>query len=111
MADVTLAVIAEKVKNLEKGMIELRKDLKEHMKDNEEDFENLGKKLEDVATVQGRVEMMFTNLVETNKRMDKRIEDIAAAAGKDQGWRALIIDIIKAVVLILGFFATGKFIQ
>ncbi|POD46297.1 hypothetical protein BKM15_26000 [Pseudomonas syringae pv. syringae] len=102
------AVLSLRVETLEQEVKDLKKELKEHAKENTEDFIEVNDRVDDLATVTGRVEIMFANLTQTTKEMKADIKEIAASAGKDQGWRALITDIVKLIILIIVFVATGK---
>lgn len=60
---------------------------------------------------------MFTNLVEmkenfkeTSDEIKKDVKAMSAKNDKDNGWRAIIIDLIKVILMILGFIAGGKII-
>jgi hypothetical protein len=104
------AVNAQRITVLEREMRELKSDFKELKKENAIEHDELDKKLTDSASSVGRIEIMFAHMNQRMDKMDKSIDTIAVAAGKDQGWRALITDIIKAIILIAAFFATGKIV-
>lgn len=105
----TVAVLVEKVSNLEREMREVRKELREHVRENDAEHDKMSDDIVEVATSIGRVEIMFSHLKMTTEGMDKKIDEIAKSAGRDQGWRALITDLIKIILLICGFVASGKF--
>lgn len=105
----TVAVLVEKVRVLEREMGDVKKELREHIRDNDIDHDKMNNDIVSAANSIGRVEIMFAHLKTTTEGMDKKIDDIAKSAGKDQGWRALITDLIKIILLITGFVASGKF--
>lgn len=108
MAD-SVAVLVEKVRVLEREMGHVKKELREHIRDNDTEHDKLNADIVSAASSIGRVELMFAHLKDTTEGMDKKIDDIAKSAGKDQGWRALITDLLKIILLIGGFVASGKF--
>lgn len=108
MAD-SMAVLVEKVRVLEREMGDVKKELREHIRDNDVEHDKMSDDIVATATSIGRVEIMFAHLKTTTEGMDRKIDDIAKSAGKDQGWRALVTDLIKGVLLIGGLIASGKF--
>src|SRR4051812_39115998 len=104
------AVLQLRIETLEREIKDIKNEMKEQSKDNIKEFNDLNDRVDDLATSQGRVEIMFTHVTQRLDKMDKSIETIAESAGKDQGWRALITDIIKLVILIISFIITGKLI-
>ncbi|MCM3598729.1 hypothetical protein M4D55_23500 [Metabacillus idriensis] len=105
----TVAVLVEKVRVLEREMREVKNELRTHIAKNSEEHDELNDDIAAAANSIGRVELMFTHLKTTNENMDKKIDEIAKSAGKDQGWRALLTDLIRGAVLIGGLIASGKF--
>ena len=105
----SVAVLVEKVSNLEREMRDVKKELRDHVRENDVDHDKMNEDIVAASTSIGRVEIMFAHLKTTTEGMDKKIDDIAKSAGRDQGWRALITDLIKIILLISGFVASGKF--
>ncbi|MBW3113017.1 hypothetical protein KYJ26_14300 [Bacillus sp. MCCB 382] len=105
----TVAVLMEKVSNLEREMRDVKQELRDHVRENDIEHDKMNDDIVDVATSIGRVEIMFTHIKDTQSDMKQEISKIAASAGRDQGWRALITDLIKIILLICGFVASGKF--
>lgn len=111
MADgVGFDILKLKIENLEEKLKDLKKEVKDQDKDNVKKFDDLNDRVDDLASTINRIEFMFTNLTSTQNEMKDDIKTIANSAGKDSGWRALMTDVIKAVLLIAGFFATGKWL-
>jgi uncharacterized membrane-anchored protein YhcB (DUF1043 family) len=102
MAEINAELVEHRLKTQQEKIEKLEIELRDFKKDTEEDFAETNEKVNKLATSQGRIELMLSNVSE-------KIDKIAESAGKDQGWRALVTDIVKVVLLILGFFATGKF--
>jgi predicted nuclease with TOPRIM domain len=109
MAELNAELVKHKLESQQKEINELKDGLKELKKDTAEDLEVANTKINKLATQNGRIELMLSNVTEKIENMGKSIDKVAESAGKDQGWRALMTDIVKVVLLILGFFATGKF--
>lgn len=53
---------------------------------------------------------MKKNFKETSDEIKAEVKALGAKSDKDSGWRAIIVDLIKVILIILGFIATGKFV-
>lgn len=102
-------ILELQIQTIRQDLKDLRDDFKQHVKDNKDDHEVMEKDIIASASAIGRIEIMLSHIVETNREIKKQVGEIATAAGKDQGWRALITDIIKAILVIGGYIAAGKF--
>ncbi|PAF19764.1 hypothetical protein [Terribacillus saccharophilus] len=109
MAELNAELVEHKLNSQQREIESLKTELRDFKKEVEDDLEESNKKITKLATSQGRIEIMFSNLSEKMEEIGLSVNRVAEAAGKDQGWRALITDIVKVILLILGFFATGKF--
>lgn len=109
MAELNAELVEHKLNSQQREIESLKTELRDFKKEVEDDLEESNKKITKLATSQGRIELMFSNLSEKMEEIGLSVKTVAEAAGKDQGWRALITDIVKVILLILGFFATGKF--
>lgn len=106
-----------KIQNLEDKLKDIKKEIKDNNKDvvvkfNDHDkkFDELHDRVDDLEKTIGRIEYMFDSMTKNHTEMKTDIKTIAASAGKDQGWRALLTDIIKIAGIILTFILTGKWI-
>jgi methyl-accepting chemotaxis protein len=104
------AVLQLRIETLEREVAEIKGELKEQARDNAKGFNEINDRVDELSTITSEVKVMFANLTQSHQEMKEDIKGIAASAGKDQGWRALVTDLIKAVLLIIGFFATGKWL-
>lgn len=108
MAELNAELVEHKLISQQREIDSLKTEIREFKKEVEEDLEESNKKITRLATSQGRIEIMFANLSDKMEEIGLSVKTVAEAAGKDQGWRALITDIVKVVLLIIGFFTTGK---
>ena len=104
------AILSLRLDTAEAEIKELKDAIKELSKDSTKGFSEVNDRIDELNLFTREVKIMLVNFSDTQVEMKSDIKGIAASAGKDQGWRALITDVIKAVLLILGFFATGKFL-
>lgn len=105
------AVLSVRLEAAEREIKELKKEMKDLSKDSSKGFNEVNDRIDELNIFTSEVKIMLSNFSVNQNEMKEDIKGIAASAGKDSGWRALITDIIKAVLLILGFFATGKFLM
>ena len=103
-------ILKLKIETLEDKLKELKNEVKQQDRDNVKKFDEINDRVDDLSSSITRIEVMFTNIVTSQSEMKDDIKSIASSDGKDSGWRALITDILKAVILIAGFFATGKWL-
>lgn len=102
------AILQLRIETLEREVKEIKKELKTQAKDNGDGFKEVNDRVDALASSQGRVEIMFANLIETTKEMKEDIKEIAASAGKDQDWRDVLKDIIKVVLIIAAYIGGSK---
>jgi septal ring factor EnvC (AmiA/AmiB activator) len=102
------AVLQLRIETLEREIKDIKSEIKEQAKDNAKGFTEINDRVDELATITTEIKVMFANLTQSNKEMKEDIKAIAASAGKDQGWRALITDIIKLLIMLGTFIATGK---
>lgn len=103
-------ILKLKIETLEDKLKELKDEVKHQDRDNIKKFDEINDKVDELSSSITRIEIMFANIITSQTEMKDDIKTIATSAGKDSGWRALITDILKAVILIAGFFATGKWL-
>jgi hypothetical protein len=119
MPEPLIQVIEERVKNLEKAFEDFRVTHRESKKvihdkiailekTTNDKHDELDTKVDNLATAHGRVEIMFSNLVETITELKKDVRGLADDAKKDKGWREVLLDVIKAIVYIGGVVAAMK---
>lgn len=115
------AVLQLRIETLEREIKDIKSEIKEQAKDNKKGFTEINDRVDELATITSEVKIMFANLTQSHKdlktdieknqqEMKEDIKIIAASAGKDQGWRALVTDIIKLLIMLGTFIATGKMI-
>lgn len=112
MADtgVGYAVLQLRIETLEREVKDIKSEIKEQARDNKKGFTEINDRVDELATITTEIKVMFANLTQSNTEMKEDIKTIAASAGKDQGWRALVTDIIKLLIMLGTFIATGKMI-
>lgn len=103
-------VLDLRLKHAEKEIEELKREIKQLSKDNAKGFNEVHDRIDKLNEFTIEVKLMMSNYTSSQTAMREDIKGIAASAGKDQGWRALLTDLIKAAILIIGFFATGKWL-
>ena len=108
-------ILELKINSLEDKLRELKREIKDNTRDinkrfndNAKKYDELNDKVDDLEKTIGRIEYMFDSMNNSQSEMKTDIKTIAASAGKDQGWRALVTDIIKTTLMILGFILGGK---
>ena len=104
------AVLDLRVKQLEREMKDIKQDLKEHLKENNQEHEEMQKRIADGAVSMGEIKIMFSHIVQSSEEMKDDIKALGEASNKEKGWRAMIIDLVKIILMILGFIATGKWV-
>lgn len=87
-----IAVLAEKIRTIEREMKELRGDVRE----NSHEIDVLDRTKE---TTIYKLEVI-----------DKKLEDIQTSISKDSGWRGFFLDFIKAAAQIAVLVGAGKWI-
>lgn len=87
-----IAVLAEKIRTIEREIKELRGDVRE----NSQEIDVLDRTKE-------------TTLVKL-EIMDKKLTDIQTSISKDSGWRGFFLDFIKAAAQIAVLVGAGKWI-
>ena len=97
-----------RLKQAEKEIEQLRAELKQLSRDNSKGFIEVNDRIDKLQEFTIEVKMMMANYTSSQTEMKDNIKTIAASAGKDQGWRALVTDIIKISGIILGFILGGK---
>ena len=101
-------VLLLRLERTEEEIKELKRELKNTSKDNERKIEEINERIDSINEFTIEIRMMMQNFALAQSEMKEGIKGIAASAGKDQGWRALLTDIIKAVLMIVGFILGGK---
>lgn len=115
------AVLDLRVSETEKDVKEVTRDLKEHIRKNDDEHKEMRQNIAEVSLSVREIKLMNTHTVTIIEKMEKSFEKnskevkdelraLNARSDKETGWRAIIVDIIKVIILILGFIATGKFI-
>lgn len=114
-------VLALRLQNAEEEIKNLKQELKQTAKDNGQKFEEINDRIDRINEFTVEIRLMMANFTSaqlemkddfksSHLEMKENIKTIAASAGKDAGWRALLTDIIKAVLMILGFILGGKWL-
>lgn len=104
------AVLDLRVQQLEREMKDMRQDFKAHIQDNDKEHKEMRAGIAEGALSMREIKIMFSHIVETSDEMKEDIKTLGVASNKEKGWRAIIVDILKIILMILGFVATGKFI-
>jgi predicted nuclease with TOPRIM domain len=92
------------------GFKEIKKEHKEFQQKVETKFEKLNEQVDEVASFNDRIEIMFSNFLESQRELKEDVSKIAEKVDKEQGWRGIIIDILKLAAVIISFIATGKWL-
>lgn len=92
------------------GFKEIKKEHKEFQDKVETKFEKLNEQVDEVASFNDRIEIMFSNFLESQRELKEDVSKIAEKVDKEQGWRGIIIDILKLAAVIISFIATGKWL-
>ncbi|UXR28828.1 hypothetical protein [Bacillus paranthracis] len=92
------------------GFKEIKKEHKEFQEKVENKFEKLNEQVDEVASFNDRIEIMFSNFLESQRELKEDVSKIAEKVDKEQGWRGIIIDILKLAAVIISFIATGKWL-
>ena len=103
-------VLDVRVKQLERELNEMRGDFKSHVSVNDAEHKEMRAGIADGALSMREIKIMFSHIVETSDEMKDDIKTLGDASNKEKGWRAIIVDILKVILLLIGFIATGKFV-
>lgn len=115
------AVLDLRVSELEKDMKDIEKDFKAHVQQNDLDHKEMRAGITEGALSLRESKLMFTqistNIDDLKKSLEKNNESVRGELktlnekhDKEKGWRAIIIDILKVMAMLIGFIATGKII-
>lgn len=113
------AVLDLRMGEAEKDIRELRDDLRNHINQNDDEHKKMQASIAEsnlmvreinFSTKQSATDIseMKQNSKESTERIEKKLEALGAKTDKESGWRAIIMDIIKIIFLLIGFIATGK---
>lgn len=94
-----IAVLAEKIANLEREVKGLKQDLRGAL----EEIDDLGT---NKAVMLLKMQGIENGIADTKSAIGK----VEAAVTKDSGWRGFAIDVLKAVAQIAALVGAGKFI-
>jgi chromosome segregation ATPase len=110
-----IGVLTERLKSVEREIIELKREHREHRDKIDEKFEKVNIKIDDVeddigqmSTFNEKLDVMFQHLLKSHDEMKADIGKIADKVEKEQGWRGIMIDVLKLAAVIITFVATGK---
>lgn len=115
------AVLDLRIAEAEKDIQSISNELKQHINKNDDEHKemraNIAESTLSVREIKILMAQMATNSDEMKKSFEKTSDEIkenvkvlGEASNKEKGWRAIIVDILKVILLILGFIATGKFV-
>lgn len=115
------AVLDLRVSELEKDLKELNQDLKSHIQKNDDEHKEMRASIAESALSLREIKIMFAQIVATFDEMKKDIKDsniemkaeikiLGEANNKEKGWRAIIADILKIIIMIIAFVLSGKLI-
>ncbi|KAA0956622.1 hypothetical protein FQ085_11550 [Planococcus sp. ANT_H30] len=115
------AVLDLRISETEKDVKELAKDFKEHIRKNDDEHKEMRQNIAESSLSVREIKLMQAHSVSIIEKMEKSYEknskeikeelkSLHVRSDKETGWRAIIIDILKVMALIIGFIATGKFI-
>ena len=101
--ELKLQNMEDKIHGLKKEIKDIKKDNKEKFADNDEKFEELNDKVSDSEKSMDRIQYSLDTLNKNQEEMKEDIKIIAASAGKDQNWRAVLTGIIKIGAIIMAY--------
>lgn len=115
------AVLDLRMTEAEKDIQKISDKLEQHINKNDDEHKemraNIAESTLSVREIKILMAQMATNSDEMKKSFEKTSDEIkenvkvlGEASNKEKGWRAIIVDILKVILLILGFIATGKFV-
>lgn len=115
------AVLDLRMTEAEKDIKAVSDKLEQHINKNDDEHKemraNIAESTLSVREIKIMMSQMATNSDEMKKSFEKtnveikaNVKELSDAANKDSGWRAIIIDLLKVIFIILGFIATGKFV-
>lgn len=115
------AVLDLRMTEAEKDIKAVSDKLEQHINKNDDEHKemraNIAESTLSVREIKILMSQMATNSDEMKKSFEKtnveikaNVKELSDAANKDSGWRAIIIDLLKVIFIILGFIATGKFV-
>lgn len=115
------AVLDLRVSELEKDVKDLSGEFKQHVRDNDAEHKEMRQNIAESALSVREIKLMITQMVSNNDEMKKSFKEtsdsiksdvkaLGEASDKEKGWRAIIVDILKIILLLIGFIATGKFV-
>ena len=113
----SLGVVYEKLRTVERELKELKKDqqrdrakIDDRFNKVDERFEKFGEEMEELTNFNSKIEVMFSNLLESHGDLKNDIAEIGKKVDKESGMRGFIVDIVKLLALLVSFIATGKWL-
>lgn len=98
-ADYNYDLVSHRVKLTERAIEVLKKDDRD-----------IGKRLDLVEKEQINIRNNQTNIKDSLEEIKAELKEIKTNQQKDQGWRVVLIDFIKAAAQIAALIGAGKFI-
>lgn len=114
-------IIDLRVSEVEKDVKEVTRDLREHIRKNDDEHKEMRQNIAESTLSVREIKLMITQMTTNNDDMKKNFKEISdeiktdikmlsAENKKEKGWRGIIMDILKIIILLIGFIATGKFV-
>lgn len=114
-------VLDLRVSETEKDIREIRNDLRDHINKNDEEHKEMRANIAESTLSVREIKLMITQMATNSEEMKKTFKEtsdeiksdvkkLGDASDKEKGWRGIIVDILKIILLLIGFIATGKFV-
>lgn len=115
------AVLDLRMSEAEKDLKELSKEFKDHTRKNDDEHKEIRHNITEMSLSVREIKIMQANSLSIMEKMERsfdthsadmkqEIKSLNNKSDKETGWRAIIIDLLKVMALIIGFIATGKFV-
>jgi len=115
------AVLDLRVSETEKDVKEVTRDLKDHIRKNDDEHKEMRQNIAETSLSVREIKIMQAHSLTIIEKMEKsyekhsnevknEIKALHVRSDKETGWRAIIIDLIKVITLIVVFIATGKLV-
>lgn len=110
-----------RVSEVEKDVKSVTSDLREHIRKNDDEHKEMRANIAESTLSVREIKLMITQMAgnseemkrsfkETSNEIKDEVKALRADSNKEKGWRGIIVDILKVIILLIGFIATGKFI-
>lgn len=113
-------ILELRVSETEKDIKEVSRELKEHIRKNDDEHKEMRANIAESTLSVREIKLMMSQMVNNSEDMKKTfkeatdeikadVKSLGDKNGKENVLRAVLQDVVKIILMILGFIVTGKF--